>query len=460
MSLLWLDSLNELIMTETNRYARSKNKPYWVDVTTSELVCFLGIQLLMGIHRLPKINNVWSKNRLLGVQAIQKCMTRARYWAIRSNLHVVDDSQIPPGGGITRKFKPVIDVLSNSFFTNYSPGQELAVDEAMVKFKGRARGKVFMPRKPIKSGFKIWCCCCSCCGYLCSFQVYEGMPINPCTGKRVEEKGMVMRVVRDLLSPFAGLNHVVYCDNYFSSGPLVDMLAKDNIYYAGTIKQRAAGFPDSLKDVRLAKGSYSAKKVGDVCYYAFNDRRVVSFVSNVFPESICDKVPRVQSNGGVIRHQSIPPLLPAYNKYMGGVDRLSQLRKTYGYERKSKRYWLRPFFQLLDYAVNNAFILYKHNCKLVGMKPMILLDFRLKLIELLLTHTRCRKRLDSVTGNAMDNMRVSCELVHCSKVGMKRGRCDYCIITGRTPVKHTSFTCRQCKKRLCKTVCFADYHSS
>ena len=26
------------------------------------------------------------------------------------------------------------------------------------------------------------------------------------------------------------------------------------------------------------------------------------------------------------------PLLPAYNKYMGGVDRLSQVRKTYGFE--------------------------------------------------------------------------------------------------------------------------------
>ena len=31
--------------------------------------------------------------------------------------------------------------------------------------------------------------------------------------------------------------------------------------------------------------------------------------------------------------QSIP-LLPAYNKYMGGVDRLSQVRKTYGFDRK------------------------------------------------------------------------------------------------------------------------------
>ena len=32
-------------------------------------------------------------------------------------------------------------------------------------------------------------------------------------------------------------------------------------------------------------------------------------------------MPRTQSGDGVIRLQSVPPLLPAYNRYMGGVDR-------------------------------------------------------------------------------------------------------------------------------------------
>ena len=119
---------------------------------------------------------------------------------------------------------------------------------------------------------------------------------------------------------------------------------------------------------REFKGSYVAETVtekegdqvvNETCYYVFHDRKVVSLVSNVFPEHMEDKVPRVQKEG-VLRYQSVPPVLPAYNKFMGGVDRLSQLRKTYGYDRKSKRYWLRPFFQFLDYAVDNAFILYKH----------------------------------------------------------------------------------------------------
>ena len=80
--------------------------------------------------------------------------------------------------------------------------------------------------------------------------MYKGKPTNPVTGKREAEKGMAMRVVTDLLRPFVDTNHVVYCDNYFSSGPLVEALAKDKIYYVGTIKQRALGFPETLKGVK------------------------------------------------------------------------------------------------------------------------------------------------------------------------------------------------------------------
>ena len=46
-----------------------------------------------------------------------------------------------------------------------------------------------------------------------------------------------------------------------------------------------------------------------------------------------DKVARVQA-GGLLGYQAVPQLLPAYNKFMGGVDRAGQLRKTYGFDRK------------------------------------------------------------------------------------------------------------------------------
>ena len=56
-----------------------------------------------------------------------------------------------------------------------------------------------------------------------------------------------MRVVSDLMSLFESLNHV--CDNVYTSGPLIEMLANRNIFIVGTINKTAAGFPPSLKDV-------------------------------------------------------------------------------------------------------------------------------------------------------------------------------------------------------------------
>ena len=76
------------------------------------------------------------------------------------------------------------------------------------------------------------------------------------TGKKVSEKGLVKRVVKDLVEPFDGSNHVLYCDNYYSSGPLVEELARKKIYFAGTIRKNAKGFPESLKSVKLSKDTY------------------------------------------------------------------------------------------------------------------------------------------------------------------------------------------------------------
>ena len=45
-----------------------------------------------------------------------------------------------------------------------------------------------MPRKPVKLEFKIWCCSCSCCGYLGTFQVYHGASRDLVTGRKVRKR--------------------------------------------------------------------------------------------------------------------------------------------------------------------------------------------------------------------------------------------------------------------------------
>ena len=120
---------------------------------------------------------------------------------------------------------------------------------------------------------------------------------------------MVTRVVKDLVGPFSSFNHVVYMDIYFTSGPLVEELTQDKIYVAGTIKQRAVGFPEDLKSVKLCKGNYACERV----YYATVFlRTTVGCVLLAMSSLMQSQVIRVQLDG-TLQFQSIPPLLPAYN---------------------------------------------------------------------------------------------------------------------------------------------------
>ena len=118
-----------------------KKRKQWVNTSTSEIWTFLGIVILMGIHRLPRIRDYWSTNTLLGVPRIQQQMSLKRFWEVWSNLHVVNN-ETASKYELSYKIKPVLDTLSRTFFEQYNPSQELSVDEAMVKYKGRATGKV------------------------------------------------------------------------------------------------------------------------------------------------------------------------------------------------------------------------------------------------------------------------------------------------------------------------------
>ena len=73
-----------------------------------------------------------------------------RFWNLWANFHLVDNQTAPASGGPSRKIKPLLDILSDRFLKCYSPGQEPYVDEGIVKYKGRAKGKVHMPKKPVK----------------------------------------------------------------------------------------------------------------------------------------------------------------------------------------------------------------------------------------------------------------------------------------------------------------------
>ena len=59
-----LEGLLSLLKTESERYAEQNGRMF--QTTLEELCAFLGINILMGIHKLPKMRDNWSVDEVLG----------------------------------------------------------------------------------------------------------------------------------------------------------------------------------------------------------------------------------------------------------------------------------------------------------------------------------------------------------------------------------------------------------
>ncbi len=109
-------------------------------------------------------------------------ISRDRFMEISRYLHFVDNTTIAPRGSPQydrlAKVRPVLEYLETRFSVVYTPGQDLSVDEATIKFQGRSTMKQYLPIKPTKRGFKVWVFADSSNGYFCRLQVYTGQKGN------------------------------------------------------------------------------------------------------------------------------------------------------------------------------------------------------------------------------------------------------------------------------------------
>ena len=189
-----------------------------------EMRAFFAVNIMMGIISLPSYEMYWKADSRLNQSSVSAVMTKRRYEKLSQYVHLADNSAMPapntPGYDPLYKVRPLLETCERTFRIHYVPHKELSVDEAMVGFKGRLSWLQYMPAKPTKWGMKVWECCDATNGYCCSFQVYTGKE------KQVRERGLGHRVVVDLVRPYFGRGYHVYFDNFFTSVPLVQELAR------------------------------------------------------------------------------------------------------------------------------------------------------------------------------------------------------------------------------------------
>lgn len=140
------------IAAETNRYAEQKQENKtdkdWHVTTPNEMKLFIFINFMFGIHRLPEVQMYWSTDPLLRVPAVADVMSRNRFNKLNQYFHLNNNHDAVqkgnPGYDPLFKVRPLLDLVHGNSTKHYHPGQDISIDEAMIKFNGRLSFKQYI----------------------------------------------------------------------------------------------------------------------------------------------------------------------------------------------------------------------------------------------------------------------------------------------------------------------------
>ena len=140
--LFFTPEIMQYIVDETNRYADQMQTPaqkeQWTPLTVDELKAYMGFCMLMGIVRLPSIEDYWKRDPHFHYSPIASKISWDRFHHIRQYLHFADNTTIPlpgtPGSDRLAKIHPLIDKINKRCSEVYNLSRDVSVDEAMVKF--------------------------------------------------------------------------------------------------------------------------------------------------------------------------------------------------------------------------------------------------------------------------------------------------------------------------------------
>lgn len=379
------DALVELIINASTEYCLSNNWPD-VNLSKAELRAFFGILILSGYNSLPGKPMYWSSEKDMGNQAVSETMRRDRFDNIMKSLHFISNTNLDTSDKFA-KLRPVISHLQRKFMENFIPTDEaFSHDEAMVEYFGNHGCKQAIRDKPIRFGYKAFCHNTP-SGYLISFNPYQGKTYKG--DEEMEEKfGKSSSSLLHILDSYplskSEYPYHFYCDNYFTSIPLLTELKNRGYNCTGTMKANRVRKDCPLMDVKKFKKqqrgytevvtAHHLKK--KVFLNRWKDNSAVTVASTCYAANPEGSAKRWCKAAKKRIEVPIPHAIQNYNQNMGGTDRTDQNINNYRISIRGKKWWWSLFTWMLDASVQNAWSLARQkNSKLTQLR------FRRKLVK-------------------------------------------------------------------------------
>lgn len=476
------DEILQDICFHCNLYAAQKDPAKSFNLTQLELQQWLGICMQMSITKINNTRLHWSSFAIN--EKIASLMSRKRWEDIKASIHLVDNSNLDSTDKLV-KVRLLVDHLRNKF-QKIPMEEHLSVDEQIVPFKGVSSLKQYIPKKPNKWGYKNFVLAGS-SGMVYDFIPYIGK-ILPVDRPGVPDIGASGNSVLHLAECVPDQKYFkLYFDNWFTSLKLVEHLASRKIMSCGTVQQRrlkGLTFKSDKQLQKLDRGAFDEHEIQEtentITGLKWYDNRAVCFLSsfkNSYPVINCKRYDKKKKEYVQV---PIPNMVSDYNSHMGGVDLHDQFISYYRMSFRSKKYYLRLVFHLIDMAVVNSWLLLRRveKKKEISYHQLTsLCEFKLRLADILmkinqdLLRKRGRPSSESVQSEFSKKKHVGHAtksipeadirkdgIGHYPSHAEKRGTCKYPNCTGRI-----FMFCLKCKVHLCcdkNRNCFLAFHQN
>lgn len=451
--------LLETIVKETNRFhANSARTSYshtapWIDTTINEMYTFLATVMLMSHSKKNRICDYWSTDHLIATPIFAELFTRNRFRALLTNLHF-NNNQNQIDKDSLCKIQPIIDELKKKFLCSLSPYKNLCIDESLTLWKGRLHFKQYIPSKRHKFGIKMFILCDCETGFIMDFIVYVGSKTSL---NYQEHLGVTGSIVTTLLEPFLNKGHSLFVDNYYSSPALFEYLHQYKTGACGTVQKNRAGLP--IFEELDEPGEQVFYHTDNLLALQWHDKGDVTMLSTLHKPVM---VP-TRKVDFVTKQQKIKPLcVKEYNENRGLVDKSDMQISFSECIRRSRKWYKKFFFHLVDLTIYNAYVLYKLK-KNVNLR---LATYQLEVIREIIGKYGSQVRTSIGRPPSESPFRLTARhfpsRIESTETQLNpRRKCYVCANTVRRARsrRDTSYECIECDVGLCLMDCFKDYHT-
>ena len=290
------------------------------------------------------VEKMWHKK--YGSPIFRATMPEYRFYAL-SRFIRFDDKSTCTARRAEDKLAPIreiFDEINKLLLKYYTPHEYLTVDEQLVPFWGRCPFKQYLPSKPDNYGMEIF--------WVCDAKTFYPLKPKPYSGKQgnAPQPGLAQNVVLGLSAPFNNTGRNIPMDNYFTDMALAINLLQNGLTLVGTVRKNKTFLPPSFLPSRR-------REVHSSNFEFMRNMTLMSYVPKINKAVL---ILSTMHDDAQVTDDDIkkPEINLFYNKTKGGVDSLDQLVHSYMTKRKSRRWPLCFFHNLLDVAGVAAFILW------------------------------------------------------------------------------------------------------